>query len=342
MLDLSIIVPVYQVEKYVRQCMESIFRQGLDEDTFEVIIVNDGTKDRSMEVIADIIEQHSNITIINQENQGLSVARNNGIKQAKGTYIFMPDSDDILITNSLRPLLDKAVDTMTDIVVADFLEMDDEGIENFQGLTQNTFNYTEKSGKRLFLEDLNPNQCYVWRSLFRRCFLLDHNLSFYPGIFYQDVPFTHECYIKADKCIRTSWVLTIYRKGRVGAATSSFGIKKAKDYCTMIARTWELTKNDFPPQILHKLKDNVFLYFSLNIWSTSRLKNKNDRLVVINYLKVLVPDFSFSNSLKQIIYSVLYRYAPHYLIVIRLYYGIIVEDFLSPHYHKFKINKKIL
>ena len=82
-MDLSIIVPVYNVEKYVRSCIESIFKQELDEDRFEVIIVNDGTKDRSMEVIEDIIAAHTNITVINQENLGLSVARNNGIAAAK-------------------------------------------------------------------------------------------------------------------------------------------------------------------------------------------------------------------------------------------------------------------
>ena len=65
-MDLSIIVPIYQVEKYVRPCMESIFNQGIDDNRFEVIIVNDGTKDRSMELIADIINQHKNITVINQ------------------------------------------------------------------------------------------------------------------------------------------------------------------------------------------------------------------------------------------------------------------------------------
>ena len=64
-LQLSIIVPVYNVEKYIRTCIESIYNQGLDEDTFEVIIVNDGTKDRSMDVIQDIIDSHKNITIIN-------------------------------------------------------------------------------------------------------------------------------------------------------------------------------------------------------------------------------------------------------------------------------------
>ena len=89
-MDLSIVVPVYNVEKYVRTCIESIFKQGLDEKCFEVIIVNDGSTDRSLEVITDIISQHSNIVVINQENQGLSVARNNGIAAAKGEYILMP------------------------------------------------------------------------------------------------------------------------------------------------------------------------------------------------------------------------------------------------------------
>ena len=106
-MDLSIIVPIYNVEQYVRACIESIYQQGLDEDRFEVILVNDGTKDKSMEMIADIIQQHKNITVINQENQGLSMARNNGIAMAKGEYILMPDSDDLLIENSVEPLLEK-------------------------------------------------------------------------------------------------------------------------------------------------------------------------------------------------------------------------------------------
>jgi len=128
-MDISIIVPVYNVEKYVHACLESIYRQHLDEERFEVIIVNDGTKDRSMDVIQDIIKAHTNITVINQENLSLSVARNNGIAAAKGEYILMPDSDDLLIDDSLPPLLDKALETKADLVVADFLEMTDEEID---------------------------------------------------------------------------------------------------------------------------------------------------------------------------------------------------------------------
>ena len=84
MKRLSIIVPVYQVEKYIRACVESIFRQGLEEEQFDVILVNDGTRDESFERIADIIQQHKNISVIEQENQGLSAARNTGLEKATG------------------------------------------------------------------------------------------------------------------------------------------------------------------------------------------------------------------------------------------------------------------
>ena len=125
MKNLSIIVPVYNVERYIRSCFETIFKQGLKSDEYEVIIVNDGTKDRSMEMIEDIIKQHNNISVINQENQGLSVARNNGICAAKGEYIFMPDPDDLLTEKSLDLLLDIAIKTKADLVVSDYVVMTD-------------------------------------------------------------------------------------------------------------------------------------------------------------------------------------------------------------------------
>ena len=104
MKQLSVIIPVYNVEKYVYECVDSVFRQGLDENIFEVIIVNDGTMDNSMSVIKELIASHSNIIVISQENQGLSVARNKGLAIAEGEYILMPDSDDLLIENSLYNL----------------------------------------------------------------------------------------------------------------------------------------------------------------------------------------------------------------------------------------------
>ena len=149
-MDLSIIVPVYQVEKYIRPCIESIFMQGLDEKRFEVIIVNDGTKDRSMEVIADIINQHKNIIVINQKNESLSVARNKGIAIAKGEYILMPDSDDFLVEYSLPPILDKALETKVDLVVADFLMIENKDIHLYKGVVQQKFAIHKKLANNSF------------------------------------------------------------------------------------------------------------------------------------------------------------------------------------------------
>lgn len=325
--QLSIIVPIYNVEKYVRACMESIYRQGLDEDRFEVIIVNDGTKDRSMEVIADIIQQHSNISVINQENQGLSVARNNGIAAAKGEYILMPDSDDLLIEKSLKPLLEKALETKADLVVADYLRMTDEEIEHIMTRsTQHTeFNYKETSGEQLFLEDLNPSHCYVWRTLFRREFLIRNNLTFVPGIYIQDVPFTHECYLKASKCIKTSWLLNIYRRGRKESATYSFNKNKTKDFCIAIAKTWELTHLDnLSPKVLNKLQEDVYTSFSALLWIiTHKIDKSSDRTDIIDFLKRQAPDLLFKNGAKQKLQSWLYRYFPHLFIHLSFYYDTI-------------------
>lgn len=337
-LQLSIIVPVYNVEKYIRPCMESIFRQELDEDCFEVIIVNDGTQDRSMEVIQDIIEQHNNITVLNQANQGLSVARNNGIAMAKGEYILMPDSDDLLIENSLKPLLEKALESKADMVVADFLKSTNEKIQEFQSIAQKVFNIQEKTGEQLFIEDLNPHECFVWRTLYRRDFIIDRNIKFYPGIKFQDVPFTHECYLKAKKCLRISWFLIIYRK-RLGSATSFYNDKNARDFCIAIAKTWNLGKeNVLIPPIEKKLRDDVWTSFTEMIRKVcNHIDEPSTRKKIIDFMHSEAPDLDFHDGWKQKFLSHMYRNMPHAFISTFYIYMFIIEDRLLPFYkHRLK------
>ena len=327
-VPLSIIIPVYQVERYIRPCIESVFRQGLKDKDFELIIVNDGTKDQSMEMITDIINQHSNITVINQTNQGLSVARNNGIVRARGEYILMPDSDDMLVTNSLPFLLEKALSSKADIVVADFLRIDDKEMDQypFDSIVQKDGTSIEKTGEELFLQDLNPHECYVWRTLFRRDFLLRHHLTFFPGIRCQDVPFTHECYLKARKCLRVSWLLNIYRQHRPFAASSSHDVKKGKEISIAIAKTWELTKLNLKPELERKLKNDIYASFCYNLWMTTKLKTMPERYEVVDILREAAPSLSFDDGIKQKLNTFLYHHAPHFLINLRIIYGKIVKN----------------
>ena len=101
-MKLSIIIPVYNVEAYVGRTLESVF--ATDATDFEVIIVNDGTKDGSMGVIRQFANR-LNLTIIEQENQGLSAARNRGLDAAKGDYVWFVDSDDFLVEDGVGKVL---------------------------------------------------------------------------------------------------------------------------------------------------------------------------------------------------------------------------------------------
>ena len=319
--QLSIILPVYNVENYIRPCFESIFKQGLDETIFEVIIVNDGSTDKSIEMISDIISQHHNVVIINQDNQGLSVARNNGINIATGEYILMPDSDDLLVENSLALLLKMALEKKADLIVADFLKIDANSNSAILPIPPKENMALEKTGAGLLLDDLNPNECYVWRTLYRRMFLIDNDISFMPGVRFQDIPFTHECYLKAKNCVRVNKVFYYYRVGRAGAATESFNMEKASEFCSVIARTWKLTHLDgLTPDVGKKLKDDVYTSFSRFIYlSIYAVKDKKYSVVLLKRLKKEVPDMVFTNGFKQRIISFLYRHCPSiYLDILKL------------------------
>lgn len=333
--SLSIIVPIYNVEKYVRPCLESIFKQGLDDDVFELILVNDGTEDRSMEVIADIIAAHDNVTVINQENLGLSAARNNGIATAKGEYILMPDSDDLLIENSVPSLLKLALDTKADIVVANFLKMDNDEIANYKHHPQENISTRELTGEQLFIEELNPRECYVWRSLFRKDFLTSNHISFYPRIKYQDVPFTHECYLKAKKCIRTSQLLNIYRR-REGSATAYFNLYKSYDYGIAIVKTWQLVSLCHTPQLLKKFKNDMFMRLTCVIYLISQDECPfSEKRRTVRFIKELAPDMTFNDNTKQRIYSFVFRHFPMLLVYLRYLYGKIIENYIRPTYRQF-------
>ena len=319
-MELSIIIPVYNVEKYIRACLESVFKQGLDDECFEVIIINDGTQDNSMKVVADFKIEHKNITIITQEHQGLSVVRNNGISIAQGQYIIMPDSDDLLIEDSLSPLLKTAIDTQADLVVADFIEIYDGNPIADSSIQKESFQIKEKTGDELFLEDLDPSHCQVWCTLYRREFLINHQLKFVPGILFQDIPFTHECYLKAKKCIRTSWFLNIYRKGRLGAATSTFSHKKSRDYIIALANTWKLKQLDsISSNAKYKLEEDLYYFFYLLVYKTIySIKKRSERNATMDFLLSTIPDLYFKHGTKQIITSLLVRNCPY--LYINIYY----------------------
>jgi glycosyltransferase involved in cell wall biosynthesis len=206
-LDLSFIIPLYNAELYIKDCLSSLVSQGIDPSRYEIIVVDDGSKDNSLKVAKEFSAIYSNIFIIEQENQGVGAARNNGVEQARGTYIYFIDADDYLAQSTLYKLLDNALIRNLDVLC---------------------FKSTDTTERNLFLSE-NPDrykiddQIYtgiefianssirfaVWWFIAKKEFLLSNNMRFIEGIFFEDVIYALELFVAAERVSSTT--LDVYR-----------------------------------------------------------------------------------------------------------------------------------
>lgn len=195
---ISIIVPTYNVEKYIRTCIESILAQTYR--NVEVIIVNDGSKDQSLAVISDLICSHPNVKVINQKNQGLSVARNTGIDVATGKYITFVDPDDKIMPGFVSSLYQIADKTGADIVRGSFRDFNG----NIPKDWVPDFNVPTNCGTIVLDQFLSSNISFVvWSSIYRLDFINSNHIRFTPGILLEDGDFTTRAYMLA-KLVATS------------------------------------------------------------------------------------------------------------------------------------------
>ena len=171
-ISLSIIIPVCNVEKYIGACLESIYRQGLQDKDFEVIVIDDGSVDGSMQIVEGISDSHHNISVIHQKNAGPSVSRNAGMEIARGDFVLFVDSDDLLMDGGLSILLPKAMETAADMVVPDYLRMNDEEITNIVDAKLTSSDVIDMSGYDYYVNVYNPTEgSFIWRILYKRSFL---------------------------------------------------------------------------------------------------------------------------------------------------------------------------
>ncbi len=194
-MKLSIIIPIYNVEAYLPACLDSVFAQGLDEDAFEVLCVNDGTPDDSVQIIKNYMALHKNIVLVEQENQGVSVARNNGLSRAKGDYVLFLDSDDKLSDNSLCSIYKKLeANDGADAVICNF-RRNGSYFYCWHNLFAEAKDY---NGEQI----LNGGLLYgsVMGVCFNRAFLESNNIRFLTGVRNgEDTCFMLQCMFHATK-----------------------------------------------------------------------------------------------------------------------------------------------
>ena len=207
-MRLSVIVPVYNVEKYLEECINSIINERIEK--MEIIVINDGSTDNSLEILKKIkkTKRESNLKIIEQENSGISVARNKGIEAARGEYLYFIDSDDFLEKNGLKLLLEEIIVKNADIIRGNYVEYYSEN----RIIKQNKMKDTELKGREYLIKRQHTFVPMVWNCIYKRKFLLKNNLKFRIGILNEDVEFNFRAIYLAEKIVEKEVIMYNYRK----------------------------------------------------------------------------------------------------------------------------------
>lgn len=322
-LLLSIVIPAYNVEKYIYPCLDSVLKQDLNEDEFEIILINDGSTDNTHNVISDILASAKNITYIQQANQGLSCTRNRGIEIAKGRYILFVDSDDILIPHSIKPMLEYAINNSLDILKANVETVDNKEVlkDNYtQKVTWPEFETNIISGELGFIQKYDPAQSYVPMHLFSRFFIDKHNLRFLEKTYFEDVAFTVHAYLKAKRFMAIPYTHYIYRRNDT-SIMSTMNVNKLMGMNTIIAYLYAIKKEaELSINGNKKMDETMHASLSVNLWYLSHYTSLYpQRKEVIADLKKKCPNLSFKGNMKQRLTIFFYKYMPSAYISFRYF-----------------------
>lgn len=225
---ISVIIPVYNVEQYLRECIDSVLKQTYK--NFEVILIDDGSTDKSGEICDEYVAKDRRVSVTHKENGGLSVARNTGYSLAKGEYIYFLDSDDWILQETLEELIVTAKNENADFVFCDSASFID-GEENtkIEQRYIRKHSYKTDVGQKVFAQ-LQVNKEYhsaVPLMLFKTKFLKEKNISFLQGILYEDILYTYEVFNKASRVAQNSKVFYQRRYRSNSIMTSK---KKKKNF----------------------------------------------------------------------------------------------------------------
>ena len=282
---LSIIIPVYNVEKYLEKCLQSVIRQDISENDYEIIVINDGSTDQSAEIIERFAKIHANIKPIEKRNGGVSSARNAGLRIAQGEYLLFIDSDDFIKEFCLNDLLSFAKETKADLV-----QYECNIVRNDEVISQPEFVFEKRSfaDTEEFLKT-----CYfskyvwhveMWRFLFKRNLITDNRISFNEEITMgEDQLFSIEAISKAEKTAYYPEKIYNYLT-RTGSAMNTFSYKQA---VSQLKTGFEIKKIS-DSKINKKSIESLFYNRFINIF------------VIYQYIDRIFGDKSIKNPVKTI------------------------------------------
>ena len=246
MPKISVIMPVYNVEKYLRRSLDSVLKSSFMD--FEVICVNDGSPDKSLNILEEYAAKDSRIKIVTQENQGLSMARNNGLKLAQGEYIYFFDSDDAIHPELLNMAYNFALKHNADLVCfgyekSDGIEYAPKEIKNIKyKISDNPLKYAWNSSKLRISFN-------VWTKFYKKS-LLD-GTDFIKGIYYEDYPHTFAILSKKPRTVLLDAKLYFYTLNMQSISNQKITLKQIKDFYEGIKYVYSVYNK---PELVKELK----------------------------------------------------------------------------------------
>ena len=228
-MELSIVIPIYNVEAYIGRCLDSvskIFGLGL---ACEGIIVNDGTPDGSMAIVEDYAKKYPHIKIINQDNQGLGEARNVGLRHACGEYVYFLDSDDTIKAENLVTLFRSGYNSLPDVLVGNYSNIVEGENRHYLPaiIEEQSRVYTgEDYFNRYYVKSIN---ILVVQGIYKKSFLLDNNLFFTKGIFFEDVNWMPKMLLHANAIYYKNICIYNYYLRQGSIIRSEYTLKKFHD-----------------------------------------------------------------------------------------------------------------
>lgn len=257
----SVIVPIYNTEKYLGKCLHSIVTQSYP--YLEIICVNDGSTDSCPQIVEEYQKKDSRIVVVNQENRGLSAARNAGTDVAKGQYIVYVDADDFIEVNMIEVLLKNILTHNTDFVIESVWNYDDE-IQNrvtredsyyTMSWLDSSFNNRPISYKEV-LDKLFIIPVMAWAKIYRADFLKNSGVRFPEGLIYEDNPFFFELLFKSKSFSIDRRQLYNYRVNVKKSITKDAG-KNYGDMLTIMNMIEQILKKQ---PFYEKIKDDFVFY----------------------------------------------------------------------------------
>lgn len=296
---ISIIVPIYKVEKWLHRCLDSILNQPFSE--FELILVNDGSPDSCGQICDEYALKDKRIKVIHKANSGTSSARNAGIEAASGQYISFVDPDDTIKTTFFTTLYHTAANNNCDVIISGFNKSPSQ-----EEVSPRYKLHTVMNGKELILSSPKVNTkldlCFVWRNLFRLSFIKEHVISFNEDIhFGEDTLFNLDAILASERVYAISDPLYNYTINNPNSAMNTLHKPKLEQSLSMQYELRKRTSEKFDLLENKRYRQDLAYYYLKSILSLF-LKNLHNSPIPIqkSALANLLKEAMFTDSIREI------------------------------------------